>query len=206
MRLIALIFIKLHLGWRRLLDYFLSWCYKQQMIGCGKNVNLHPSSSVILGAENMKFGNNVSIPKYATLMSTDAKLIVGNNVLMGRKVTVVTGNHRIDVVGKTIWDSHDKLPENDKDIVYEDDIWTGANVTVLAGAHISRGCVIAAGAVVNKYIPPYSIVGGVPAKVLKYRFTPEQIIEHERALYPESERLTMEQIMESREKYPAAKG
>lgn len=45
-------------------------------------------------------------------------------------------------------------------VFIEDDICAGSNVTILSGAHISRGCVIAAGSVVNKYLPPYSIVGG----------------------------------------------
>lgn len=47
-------------------------------------------------------------------------------------------------------------------------------------------------------MPRYSIIGGVPAKVLKFRFTPEQIIEHERKLYPESERMSIEDIMNER--------
>ena len=57
------------------------------------------------------------------------------------------------------------------------------NSTILKGVTIGRGCIVAAGAVVNKSTPPYSIVGGVPAKVLKMRFTEEEIIEHERILY-----------------------
>ena len=65
-------------------------------------------------------------------------------------------------------------------------------MTILAGVHVGRGVTIAAGAVVNKDVPPYSIVGGVPAKVIKMYWTKEQIIEHEAALYPESERLSRE--------------
>lgn len=76
-----------------------------------------------------------------------------------------------------------KLPENDQDVIFEGDNWIGMNVTVLKGVTIGRGCIVAAGAVVNKSTPPYSIVGGVPAKVLKMRFTPEQITEHEAILY-----------------------
>ena len=76
-----------------------------------------------------------------------------------------------------------KLPENDKDVIFEGDNWIGMNSTILKGCTIGRGCIVAAGAVVNKSTPPYSIVGGVPAKVLKMRFTEEEIIEHERILY-----------------------
>ena len=142
----------------------------------------------------MSFGNYVRIHKYATIFSTGAKLIIGNKVALGPKVTIMTGNHATDTVGTFIWDVRSKKPGLDKDVIIEDEIWVGSNVTILSGAHISRGCVIAAGAVVNKYIPPYSIVGGVPAKVLKFRFTPDQIIEHEKKLYPEEKRLSREEL------------
>lgn len=59
------------------------------------------------------------------------------------------------------------------DIVVEDDVWIGYGVTVLSGVHIGQGAVVAAGAVVTKDVPAYAIVGGVPAKVLRYRFTEE---------------------------------
>lgn len=61
------------------------------------------------------------------------------------------------------------------DIVVGDDVWFGCNVTVLSGVTIGQGAVIAAGTVVTKNIPPYAIAGGVPAKILKYRFSQEII-------------------------------
>lgn len=67
-------------------------------------------------------------------------------------------------------------------VVIEDDVWCGANVTILKGVTIGHGSIVAAGAVVTKSCEPYSIIGGVPAKLIKMRFTPEQIIEHERLL------------------------
>lgn len=79
-------------------------------------------------------------------------------------------------------DSLDKLPVNDAPVVIEDDVWAGANVTILKGVTIGRGSVIAAGAVVTKSCPPYSIIGGVPARVIRTRFTPEQIKQHEEML------------------------
>ena len=71
----------------------------------------------------------------------------------------------------------------DLPVVIEDGCWIGANVTILKGVTIGRGSVVAAGAVVTKSCEPYSIIGGIPAKLLKMRFTPEQIIEHERKLF-----------------------
>ena len=62
-------------------------------------------------------------------------------------------------------------------IVIEDDVWIGEKSIILSGIHIGQGAVVAAGAVVTKDVPPYAIVGGVPAKVIKYRFEPEMIEE-----------------------------
>jgi len=191
--------IQLHLALHLFIDKILTFCYKKQMLSCGHHVTFKPSTSNIKGIENMSFGNYVRIHKYATLFSTDAKLIIGNKVALGPKVTIMTGNHATDIIGTFMWDVHSKKEGLDKDVILEDEIWVGSNVTILSGAHISRGCVIAAGAIVNKYLPPYSIAGGVPAKVLKYRFTPEQIIEHEKFLYEEERRLSLEQILHSRE-------
>lgn len=83
-------------------------------------------------------------------------------------------------------------------VTIEDDVWTGANITILKGVTIGRGSVVAAGSVVTKSCPPYSIIGGVPAKIIKYRFTVEQVLEHERLLYPVDKRLRKEDILKSR--------
>ena len=61
-------------------------------------------------------------------------------------------------------------------IVVEDDVWIGYGATILSGVHIGRGAVIAAGAVVTKDVDAYAIVGGIPARILRYRF-PEEIRE-----------------------------
>ena len=61
------------------------------------------------------------------------------------------------------------------DICVEDDVWIGYGATILSGVRIGQGAIVAAGAVVTKDVPPYAVVGGVPAKVMKYRFPPEMI-------------------------------
>ena len=77
------------------------------------------------------------------------------------------------------------------DIIVDDDVWIGYGATIMSGVHISQGAVIAAGAVVTKDVPPYAIVGGVPAKVIKYRFEPEMI---EKLLKVDYSKLTKEMI------------
>ena len=91
--------------------------------------------------------------------------------------------------------------EMDKDIVVEEDVWLGARVTLLVGSHIGRGAIVGAGSVVRSYIPPYSIVLGNPAKIVGFRFLPEEIIEHEKELYPEEQRLAYDIVVRNYNKY-----
>jgi acetyltransferase-like isoleucine patch superfamily enzyme len=67
-------------------------------------------------------------------------------------------------------------------LVIEQDCWIGFGAIVLSGVTIGRGAIVAAGAVVTCDVPPYAIVAGNPVRVLGARFTPEQIVEHERIL------------------------
>lgn len=155
--------------------------------------------SDLKGLWNLSIGDGSSIPKGSTFYCTGASLTIGKKVIFGPNPTIITGDHRTDVIGKFIMDSHDKLPENDVPVIIEDDVWAGANVTILKGVTIGRGSILAAGAVVTKSCPPYSIIGGVPAKILKYRLTIEEILEHERILYPEGQRLSKEFLIKSRQ-------
>lgn len=82
----------------------------------------------------------------------------------------------------------------------EEDVWMGINVTLLNGAHIGRGCIIGAGCVISGDVPPYAIVVGNPYTIKRFLFTPEEIIEHEKSLYPESERFSLDDMKEVQKK------
>lgn len=174
--------VKLNLSVSYIWDFFWSFFYKGAMKHCGNKVYLRPASSDFKGLWNLSIGDGSSIPKGSTFYCTEAPLTIGKKVIFGPHPTIITGDHRIDVIGKYIMDSIDKLPDNDAPVTIEDDVWCGANVTILKGVTIGRGSVVAAGAVVTKSFPPYSIIGGVPAKLLKMRFMPEEIIEHEKLI------------------------
>ena len=178
-------------GWEKIKDLLMFAWYRKQMKTCGRNVHIHPSTSVYFGLENLALGNNVSIPRFSHVFCTDAPLTIGNNVIFGPSPTIVTGDHRIDVIGKPIIEVHEKLPENDAAVVIEDDVWVGANVTILKGVTIGRGSVVAAGSVVTKSCPSYSVIGGVPARIIKKRFTDDEILKHESILYPVEARLSI---------------
>ena len=74
-------------------------------------------------------------------------------------------------------------------------------MTLLSGAHIGRGAIIGAGAVIRKSIPPYAVVIGNPAIIVKFKWSIEEILEHEKKLYNESERLSIEQLEQDRENF-----
>lgn len=201
MKLLKLL-LKIRLCVHFIIDHFWASIIKRFMGHCGKNVMLKPSTSIFKGIENFYFSNDIRIARYAVIYSTLAKVKIGSKVAIAPYLKIITGNHQFDDVGHFIFDNDvEKQPENDKDVIIEGDNWIGINVTILSGVTVGRGSVIAAGAVLNKSVPPYAIVGGVPAKVLKYRFTIDECLEHERKLYPADKRFTRELLENFRLKY-----
>lgn len=114
-------------------------------------------------APKVYIGDDTVIGRHC--MITAKNLIrIGSNVLMGAYVQVIDHNHGI-AREPIIREQRAVIGE----VVIEDDVWIGAGVKVLSGVTIGRGAVIGSNAVVTKDVPPYAIVGGVPAKVIKYR-------------------------------------
>lgn len=148
---------------------------KKSFAKCGSNVRV-PKGCEFSGIENISIGNNVALGSGLKVLTTRAKVLIGNDVMFGPNVTIITGDHRIGIPDRPMISltDMDKLPENDQDVILEGDNWIGANATILKGVRIGYGAVVAAGAVVTKDVPPCSIVGGVPATVLKYRGSGEE--------------------------------
>lgn len=93
------------------------------------------------------------------------EVTVGNNVIFGPGVSLFSENHNFDDVTKFI----NEQGVSRKGITIEDGVWLASGARVLAGVTIGKNSVVAAGAVVTKDVPPYSIVGGIPAKIIKNR-------------------------------------
>lgn len=136
-----------------------------------------------------------------TLISYTGKFIMKKKSCTAVGLTVITGNHGRNI-GTWFCDSAYRHTEDiEKDVIVEEDVWIGANVTLLGGVKVGRGATIGAGAVVRTNVPPYSIVTGNPAKVVGFSFRPEEVIEHEMALYPEEERLPLDKLEKNYKKY-----
>jgi len=98
-------------------------------------------------------------------------VIMGNYVLIAPELAIVGGDHRFDIPGKPIiFSGRPDMPCT----IIEDDVWIGRRVIINAGVTIGKGAIVAAGSVVTKNVAPYSIVGGVPAQLIKMRFSQEE--------------------------------
>lgn len=152
--------------------------------------------------KNIFIDENVGIGPNSFISATNAKCIFKGNSAIAEDFTVHTGNHA-NIIGMVVSDitEANKPKGYDKDVIIEKDVWIGCRVTLLSGVHVGRGSIIAAGAMVRKEVAPYSIFGGVPAKFIKFKWTIDEIMEHERQLYQENERFTKNELGELFEKY-----
>ena len=106
----------------------------------------------------------------------NAKLIINNYVSIAQHVSfILNAEHYTDHISTYPFKVKILRTQNTEsfskgNIIVDDDVWIGYGATIMSGVHIGQGAVVAAGAIVTKDIPPYAIVGGVPAKIINYRF------------------------------------
>lgn len=131
----------------------------------GKDVNIEAGAAFGSGAQ-IVLGDRSGLGVDADI---HGPVTIGDDVMMGPRCTILTRNHRIDDV--TVSMNQQGFGDY-QPVVIEDDVWIGANVTIMPGVRVGTGSVLAAGAVVAHDVPPFSIVGGVPAKVLRDRRQP----------------------------------
>jgi acetyltransferase-like isoleucine patch superfamily enzyme len=115
---------------------------------------------------SIKIGNNCSIGEYCHITSANS-IIIGNWVLTGRWITITDNSHgKIEEEEKDIPQIQRKLYSKGT-VIIEDNVWIGDKVSIMAGVRVGKGAVIAANAVVTKDVPAYSVVAGVPAKIIR---------------------------------------
>ena len=114
--------------------------------------------------EGLKVGDHSNIGPYSYI-GCSGYIEIGNHVMISPRVSIYAENHVFDEVTQTI-KSQGVVRKN---VIIEDDCWIAANSIILAGVTIGKGSVVAAGSVVTSDVPPYSVVGGVPARLIKKR-------------------------------------
>lgn len=138
-----------------------------------ENVRVNPSriklGEYIFIAKNTVLGPNCTAVGSYTSIASDC--IIGPNTHPIDKFSssAVFYSHKWGLVSKEA-DKRSKVNAEKGEVIIGSDVWIGAQVVVLPGCKIGTGAVVAAGAVVTKDVPPYAIYGGVPAKLIKYRF------------------------------------
>jgi maltose O-acetyltransferase len=146
------------------------FCCKRIFKKCGSNVNIETNAYFGLG-NSITIGDNSGIGKraYIANIGGGGELTIGRDVMMAPDVVILTKSHSYE---RTDIPMREQGSYSSK-VVIEDDVWIGIRSIVMPGVKIGKGSIIGAGAVVTKDVPQYTIVGGVPARIIKKRF-PEQ--------------------------------
>ena len=134
--------------------------WAKRIANCGKNVNIERGAFFTPG---LSIGDNSGVGIDCEVYGP---VTIGKNVMMGPEVVIYTSGHRTDRTDIPMMAQGSTEAEP---VTVGNDVWIGRRVMIMPGVTIGDGCVIGAGAVVTKNIPPYSVAGGVPAKVLKNR-------------------------------------
>ena len=119
-----------------------------------------------LNNSSFELGENSKIGELNNIRASGGAIIIGRNCLISQSVSMIAANHKIDKERLIL---EQELDAEKTGIIVEDDVWIGANSTILPGVKIGIGAVIGAGSVVTKDVKEYSIVAGVPAKHVRYR-------------------------------------
>ncbi len=174
-------------------NYLFSDKYKQPYGSCPKTVQLN-APLYISNPKNVYLEDFIRIqPNVSIINSEDGKVIIKRYSAISAGCTIIPGNHT-PTVGIPHFFTIMRINDVDNTIIIEEDVWVGTEVRILSKAKIGRGAIVATGSVITKEIPPYAVVAGIPSKIIAVKFSIDQIIEHEKRLYEEKDRLSKEYL------------
>ncbi len=137
--------------------------YRMMFKACAKGLLIYPNVHITF-SHNITSGQDVSM-NVGVYIDAQGGIALGNGIMIGPQCSLITSGHGHKQTDVFMC----KQPLEYGPIVIEDDVWIGAGATILPGVRIGRGSIVAAGAVVVSDIPPFSVCGGIPAKVLRSR-------------------------------------
>lgn len=136
------------------------WCVKYFATQVGSNVDINKNAEL---SPYFIIGNNSGVGANSII---GRETIIGNNVMMGPECIIYTRNHAFS---RTDIPMNQQGMQDFKPVTIGSDVWIGSRVTILPGVKVGDGCVIGASSVVTKDVPNYAVVGGNPARILKFR-------------------------------------
>ncbi|KAF5432193.1 galactoside O-acetyltransferase [Candidatus Methanophagaceae archaeon] len=134
--------------------------YKSKFKTCGKNIDIW-DNVVLYGSDCIEIGNCVAFGRNSVI-NGGGGLKLGSYILMGPCCFIWTVNHDYNV--ENMWNIRKEIK---KPVIIEDNVWISANVKITPGVTVGTGTVLGMGSVVTKDVPPYCVVGGNPATILK---------------------------------------
>jgi acetyltransferase-like isoleucine patch superfamily enzyme len=135
-----------------------------ELVSIGDHCSIRSHAQIYSLGGTVAIGNHCSVNPYCVLYGTGG-LSIGNRVRIAAHTVIVAAMHRFDRRDVPIMDQGSDA----RGIVIEDDVWIGTGARILDGVRIGTGAIVAAGAVVVRDVPPFAIVGGVPAKTIRER-------------------------------------
>ncbi len=146
---------------KRLIRWLRSGVASRCLEKCGRNVNIEKNADFGSGA-GITLGDNSGLGINCRLRGP---LAIGDNVMMGPDCVILTSTHNFERTDIPMIAQGGKVSK----VAIGDDVWIGTRAIILPGVTIGKGVIIGAGAVVTKDVPDYAIVGGIPARVIRYR-------------------------------------
>lgn len=161
----------------------------------------------IIGKDCSLVPENIFMDDYSIIqdrnnfISYKGKLNIGKYSVFAAGCIIVPDTHR-PVVGVPFYvQSQYHIGDEIHNITIKEDCWIGSGSILLSNCSLERGVIVGAGSVVTKSFPPYSVIAGVPAKIIAVKFSKEDIIKHEEVLYPIEDRLSISEIDDLFNKY-----
>ena len=135
-----------------------------EWVRVGDHCSIRSGAQIYALGGTVTIGDHCSLNPYCVLYGTGG-LVIGNRVRIAAHTVIVAAMHRFDRRDVPIMDQGSDA----RGIVIEDDVWIGTGVRILDGVRVGTGAIVAAGAVVVRDVQPFTIVGGVPAKMIRER-------------------------------------